>query len=421
MRGVTVTPEEGALKVSWGKVTGADEYKVQWKSGTERYDSSREDMAMQTDEPSFTIGDGNLSADTEYTVRVWAVNTSGDGSVSDDTQDGASDTPKPGMATGVTVTPGVGGTASSLTVIWDAVPGAPGYKVQWKSGMEEYDDLTDDDTNDDRTSEPVTGLSHSLGTTLTADTEYTVRVIATNNIGNDNDPMNDDGAPSHDDDSGEPGTPKPGQVGALTITTGPGEVTVSWTALVPEGAADSYTVQWRTEDQLYGDPSRQATTAETSYRITGLGDAPRFVRVYATNKGGDGQPSGEESANPVNPENNQVTGVTVTSGAQRLGVSWDAAPGATEYKVQWWKGGGAYADAADADKGEASGIRRTGYTITGLDADTEYMVQVLATVDGAEGTASVAGSAWTEPSQVMGVMVTASDPSTGGTRGEPSM
>ena len=389
---VMVTPEEGALKVSWEKVTGADEYKIQWKSGTERYDSSREDMASATDEPSYTIP--NLSADTEYTVRVYAMNSSGEGRVSEE----ASDTPKPGMVTGVTVTPGVGGTTSSLTVIWDAVPGAPGYKVQWKSGMEDYID-------DGRTSEPVTGLSHSLGATLTADTEYTVRVIATNNIGNDNDPMNDDGAPSHDDDSGEPGTPKPGQVGALTIVTGPGEVTVSWTALVPEGAADSYTVQWRTEDQLYGDPSRQTTTAETSYRITGLGDAPRFVRVYATNKGGDGQPSGEESANPVNPEDNRVTGVTVTSGAQRLGVSWDVAPGATEYKVQWWKGVGAYADAADADKGEASGIRRTGYTITGLDADTEYMVQVLATVDGAEGTASVAGSAWTEPSQVTGVTV----------------
>ena len=192
--GVTVTPEEGALKVSWGKVTGADEYKIQWKSGTERYDSSREDMASATDEPSYTIP--NLSADTEYTVRVWAVNTSGEGAVSEE----ASDTPKPGMVTGVTVTSGVGETTNSLTVNWDAVPGAAGYKVQWKSGMvEEYDDLMDDETNDDRTSAPVTGLSHSLGTTLTAGTEYTVRVIATNNIvtsgAGENDPENDDGGP----------------------------------------------------------------------------------------------------------------------------------------------------------------------------------------------------------------------------------
>ena len=397
------TPLEGALKVSWGKVTGADEYKVQWKSGTQRYDSSREEMAMATDEPSFTIGDGDLSAATAYTVRVYAINPSGEGQVSAE----VTDTPKPGMVTGVTVTPGVGGTATSLTVNWDAVPGAAGYKVQWKSGMEEYDDLTDD-TGDDRTSDPETGLSHSIES-LTAGTEYTVRVIATNNTattgGDQNDAEKDDGEPSHAADDGVPGTPKPGQVTLGTITSGPGEVTVPWTA-VP--GADEYTVQWRTEDQLYGDPSRQATTAETSYRITGLGDTPRFVRVYATNKGGDGQPSTEENADPGNPAGNQVTGVTVTSGAQRLAVSWDAAPGATQYKVQWWKGreGTRYSEAADEDKGEASGISRTGYTITGLDADTEYGVQVLATVDGTEGTASTAGHAWTEPSQVTGVSLT---------------
>ena len=406
---VTVTPEEGALKVSWGKVTGADEYKVQWKSGTERYDSSREDMASATDEPSYTIP--NLSADTEYTVRVYAVNSFMNSSREGQVSEEASDTPKPGMVTGVTVTSGVGGTANSLTVSWDAVPGAAGYKVQWKSGMEEYDDLTDAaDDPDDRTSTPVTGLSHSIPN-LTVGTEYTVRVIATNNTAttgaDPNSPMNDDGAPSHADDSGETGTPKPGQVGALTITAGPGEVTVSWTAVT---GAEEYTVQWRTEDQLYGgDPDREDTTTETSYRITGLGDTPRFVRVYATNDGGDGQPSDEPStanADPDNPANNQVTGVSVTSGAKQLEVSWDGAPAATEYKVRWWKGGGTYADAADADKGEASGIRRTGYPITGLDADTEYMVQVLATVDGAEGTASVARSAWTEPSQVTGVSLT---------------
>ena len=406
---VMVTPEEGALKVSWGKVTGADEYKVQWKSGTQRYDSSREEMAMATDEPSFTIGDGDLSAATPYTVRVYAINPSGEGQVSEE----VTDTPKPGMVTGVTVTPGVGGSSPSLTVNWDAVPGAAGYKVQWKSGMEEYDDLDDDDTGDDRTTPPMAGLSRQLGATLVAGTEYTVRVIATNNTAgtgdaDPNDPMNDDGAPSHEDDSGETGTPKPRLVTLGIITTGPGEVTVPWTAV---DGADSYTVQWRREEQLYGDPSRQATTTETSYRITGLGDTPRFVRVYATNKGGDGQPSTEPAtanADPGNPAGNQVTGVTVTSGAQRLAVSWDAAPGATQYKVQWWKGreGTRYSEAADEDKGEASGISRTGYTITGLDADTEYGVQVLATVDGTEGTASIAGHAWTEPSQVTGVSLT---------------
>ena len=59
---------------------------------------------------------------------------------------------------------------------------------------------------------------------LVAGTEYTVRVIATNNIATTgdglNDPMNDDGAPSHDDDLGMTGTPKPGPIGLLTISDG---------------------------------------------------------------------------------------------------------------------------------------------------------------------------------------------------------
>ena len=75
---------------------------------------------------------------------------------------------EPGQVTGVTVAPGEG----YLGVSWDAVNGATGYKVQWKSGDALYaSDRQQVIDNGGKTSATIAGL--------TAGTEYTVRVIAT--------------------------------------------------------------------------------------------------------------------------------------------------------------------------------------------------------------------------------------------------
>ena len=75
---------------------------------------------------------------------------------------------EPGQVTGVTVAPGVG----YLGVSWDAVNGATGYKVQWKSGDAVYaSDRQQVIDTGRKTSATIAGL--------TAGTEYTVRVIAT--------------------------------------------------------------------------------------------------------------------------------------------------------------------------------------------------------------------------------------------------
>ena len=76
--------------------------------------------------------------------------------------------PRLGQVTGVTVTPGV----ETLVVSWNARTGATGYKVQWKSGNEAF--------GAERARVVVDGATTSYTIAdLTADTLYSVRVIAT--------------------------------------------------------------------------------------------------------------------------------------------------------------------------------------------------------------------------------------------------
>ena len=72
----------------------------------------------------------------------------------------------PGLVETVTATPGT----RSLALSWSAAANATGYKVQWKSGNQNYD------TGDRQATAGTT--SHTLSN-LTAGTAYAVRVIAT--------------------------------------------------------------------------------------------------------------------------------------------------------------------------------------------------------------------------------------------------
>ncbi len=73
--GVKVTEGMEQLRVSWRAVCGASDYKVQWKSGSEQYDSVRQQVVTAT-----TYKITGLDADTLYTVRVIAM--------SEDVEDG---------------------------------------------------------------------------------------------------------------------------------------------------------------------------------------------------------------------------------------------------------------------------------------------------------------------------------------------
>ena len=107
----------------------------------------------------------------------------------------------PAQVTGVRVAPGDG----ELTVSWNAVTGASGYKVQWKSGTQGYDAA--------RRQAAATTASHTIPN-LAAGTAYTVRVIATF-AGEEGEPAMD--GPSSREARGAPNRPPVFTAGATAI------------------------------------------------------------------------------------------------------------------------------------------------------------------------------------------------------------
>ena len=215
---MAATPGVRSAEVSWTRVTGADDYIVQWKLATEvNYDGTRQEEIDQSESGGLTsclrqspapcTRIPELTAGTSYTVQVAPQN---EGGGRGDFGESSAFIPTAGtnnQVVGVEVTSG----SEELEVTWDEVPNASGYKVQWKSGSEDYDDLDDAvDDPDDRTSN-VSGASYTI-LDLTGGTPYMVQVIAT--------VAEADGNPSTEATGT---TPAPGQVENVQVTLGPGD------------------------------------------------------------------------------------------------------------------------------------------------------------------------------------------------------
>ena len=323
--GVEVTAGVEQLAVSWNTVTGAESYKVQWKSGTEDFnETDRQDTVRGGSTTGYVIT--RLTAGTPYTVRVIATRPDADGGPP---SSGVTDTPSQPLTpnherllnqvTRVEVTAGV----EQLTVSWNAVTGAQGYKVQWKSGSEDFNETDRQDTVPEgrTTGHVVTGLA--------AGTAYTVRVIATG-------PDVDDGPPS----SARTGTPSPpltpsqlltpnrvqplDQVTGVRVTPGVEQLAVSWNAVT---GAQGYKVQWKSGAQDFNETARQNTVPEgrrTNHVITGLTAGTAYtVRVIATRPDADdGPPSSARTgipeslgqASPVDTFTEESGGCAIASG-----------------------------------------------------------------------------------------------------------
>ncbi len=271
--------------------------------------------------------------------------------------------PAPSQVTGLEVLSGV----EQLDVAWNEVADADGYKVQWKSGDEDY--------VEDRQALIAGGetLSYTISG-LTAGTEYTVRVIATKENA-------DDGRPSIAV-TGTPSAVSLSQVQDVVVTAGIGQLNMSWAAVSDAGG---YRVQWKSGEVDYAE-TREAVLSgggTVNYTIAGLDAGTEYtVRVIATREfADDGVPSAEVVGVPKASPPAQVTGVAVEAGLEELEVSWDAVSDASGYKVQWKSGSEDYAEDRQVT---LLGGETTSYTIIDLTADTEYTLRVIATREHAD-------------------------------------
>ena len=324
--GVSVTPGNAQLVVTWTAVSTATGYTVQWKSGGQGYNTGdRQATVTSGTTTSHTIT--GLANGTEYTVQVSATrtganDTTDDGPPSDEMTGTPFTTPPPPppvtdleQVLGVSVTPG----NAQLVVTWTAVDTATGYTVQWKSGGQGYNtgDRQATVTSGSTTSHTITGLANG--------TEYTVQVSATRTGAND--------GPPSDEMTGTPFTTPPPpppvtdleQVLGVSVTPGNAQLVVTWTAV---DTATGYTVQWTSSGQGYNTGDRQATVTSgstTSHTITGLANGTEYtVRVIATRtSANDGPPSSEVTASPVTTPG-APQHLSAVPGYEQVTLTWDA-------------------------------------------------------------------------------------------------
>ena len=359
--GVEVVAGVRRLDVSWTAVADADGYKVQWKSGKEDYDEARQALLAGGATASYTIVD--LTAGAEYTVRVIVTREQAEDGVPSEEVAGVPKAESPAQVTGVALEPGV----EELAVSWMAVSEADGYKVQWRSDQEEYDEGR----------QAVLAVGDTVRYTITdlvAGKQYTVRLIATKAHA-------EDGVPS-DEVMGVPQASTFAQVTGVEVTAGVEQLEVSWKAA---SDADGYKVQWKSAGEVYAE-ARQVVISggdTANYTITGLAPGTEYnVRVLATKAHAeDGAPSEEVTGVPEAEPPAQVTGVAVNAGFEELDVSWTAVSDASGYKVQWKSGAQDYDEARLVT---LLGSATTSYTIIDLTTDAEYTIRVIATKDHAD-------------------------------------
>ena len=280
---------------------------------------------------------------------------------------------EPGQVTGVTVAPGEG----YLGVSWDAVNGATGYKVQWKSGDALYaSDRQQVIDNGGKTSATIAGL--------TAGTEYTVRVIAILTDADDGQPSVDvTGTPSDRPPSPPPAPPDPtpdhlpsfkgstvtaqryrtGTAISITLPTATGgdeALTYALTPALPSGLTFDATTR-----ELSGTPGE--IMDETEYTLTATdtdGDATTLTFTLAV--AADRLPSFSDATRVAAQRHEQGTTIapltlpTATGGDEALTYALTPAlPSGLTFDAKTRVLSGTPQEALDA----------TEYTLTATDAD----------------------------------------------------
>ncbi len=318
---------QNGITLSWTKSPGATGYKVQVNSG---------DVTTLSDVATHTFS--GLSADTSYTLKVIAFNRAGDSSaasVSASTLPNAPDAPTSLQTSGITQT--------AITLGWTKSAGATAYKVQVDSG----------------TVATLGDVATHTFSGLTADTSYTLKVIASNAGGDSSEvSVSESTLPNL------PAAPTSLSVDNITQTA----ARLNWTK---SSGATSYEVNGGALSQ-WTDVGDVATytfsglTANTTYNL----------RVRAVNRAGNSGPAAFSASTlpnaPAAPTSLQTSGISQTA----ITLGWTKSSGATGYKVQ--ANSGTVATLGDVAT----------HTFSGLSANTSYTLTVIAFNNGGDSSAA---------------------------------
>lgn len=299
---VDTTATEDSVTVSWERVPGASSYDVTF-----------DDKTYTTTGTSKTIS--GLQAGKKYTYSVRANNAGGSSSYTTN----RTITTIPGKPSGVKVSV----TPESVTVSWDAVPGATGYNLKFNGTV--YD---------------VPGTSKTI-TGLNPNTNYQYEVSAKNESGS--------GSYTPSDIIRTPVKPPITPMNISAAVTAE-SATITWNRVVD---ATSY-------DVLFNGTVYSMTN--TSAMFTGLTANSRYsFAVRAKNEGGMSSYSTTQTLLTLP---NPPASVNATAAKNSITVSWSAVSGVTGYDVSL--GGKIYS------------VTSTSYTITGLIAGISYSYAVRA-------------------------------------------
>ena len=299
----------------------------------------------------------------------------------------------------------------SLDVRWEA-PGSDGgspvtgYRVQWRRASASWDETAEvSEAMATATSHIITGLEYGE--------EYAVRIIAVNEAGEGALSAQQTGRPA------EPAEPPPAPQN-LTVTLGPGSVTLTWDP-PDDSTVTGYQILRRRpplgENQLlahventgstdasYTDTDDLALGYRHVYRVqainsAGLGGVSNYVRAVPTT-------SGEEEPPPP-----PLGLAAAAAGQEEAALRWDALSGASQYLIEYRNGDGGEWRVA----GSSVGIAK--WTVTGLTCGFEYEFRVRSYSGG--GTTYTVG-VWGPPSAAGSATTDGCDPDTEQQEAEPA-
>lgn len=263
--GLTATPGNAQVSLSWTAVTGAQSYNVYRSTTSGTKGTVLNSLAVTaTNYTDTTVTNG-----TVYYYEVTAVNAGGESGVSNQVS-AIPQVPPPATPINVTATSGTG----QITLSWATSAGASGYNIYYSQSP----GVTL--TNGTKIANVSSPFVH---TSLPAGATYYYVVTAVNAGG-------ESSASAQVSGTTTPATPT-----GVTATAGYNQITVSWPAVT---GASSYNIYWSTTSGVTTSGTK-ISGVTSPYTVTSLSSSTTyFYVVTAVSAGGESGVSNQVSATP---------------------------------------------------------------------------------------------------------------------------